>query len=174
MAANWTDFVANTVLTAAQLNGVLDDFQDVAIFNETQTAGTNSGTFTSGAWQTRVLNTTVVNNIASCSLATNAVSLPAGTYYMRAAAPAFQCNEHQVKIYNNTDAADVITGRSSYNQAATEAAGFSEAIAVVTITGTKSFLVQHRCAATKATNGLGTGVSWSSEIFATFEIRRIA
>lgn len=174
MAANWTAFTAAQVLTAAQLNGVVDNFQDVAIFNETQSAGTNSGTFTAGAWQTRVLNTTVVNNIASCSLATNAVSLPAGTYYMRAAAPAFQCNEHQIKIYNNTDSADVALGRSSYNQSATEAAGFSEAVTVVTITGTKSFLVQHRCAATKATNGLGTGVTWSNEIFATFEIRRIA
>ena len=146
----------------------------MAIFNETQVATTNSGTFTSGAWQTRTLNTTVVNNITSCSLASNAVSLPAGTYYMRATAPAFQVNEHQVKILNSTDSADVALGRSSYNYSTTEAAGYSEAVGVVTITGTKSFTVQHRCAATKATNGLGTGVTWGNEIFATFEIVRIA
>ena len=173
MAANWTDFVSGAVLTASQLNGVLDDFQDIAIFNETQSAGTAGGTFTTGSWQTRVLNTTVVNNIASCSLATNAVSLPAGTYYMRAIAPAFQANEHQIKIYNNTDATDVVLGGQSYGASTVEATTFSEAIAVVTITGTKSFLVQHRCAATKASNGLGTAIAWSNCIFARFEIRRI-
>jgi hypothetical protein len=40
MAANWTAFVAGDVLTAAQLNGVVDNFQDIAIFNETQASGT--------------------------------------------------------------------------------------------------------------------------------------
>jgi len=173
MAANWTDFVADTVLTAAELNGVLDNFQDIAIFNETQSANTTGGTFTSGAWQTRVLNTTVINNIASCTLATNAISLPAGTYYMRAIAPAFQANEHQVKIYNSTDSADVVLGGQGYSASTVETTTFSEAITVVTITGTKSFVVQHRCAATKATNGLGTSVSWGDGAFARFEIRRI-
>jgi hypothetical protein len=40
MAANWTAFVAGNVLTAAQLNGVVDNFADIAIFNETQSSGT--------------------------------------------------------------------------------------------------------------------------------------
>ena len=173
MAANWTDFVANTVLTASQLNGVLDDFQDIAIFNETQAASTAGGTFTSGSFATRVLNTTVINNIASCTLATNAVSLPAGTYYMRAIAPAFQANEHQIKILNSTDTADVALGGQGYGASTVEATTFSEAIAVVTITGTKSFVVQHRCALTKATNGLGTAITWGNNVFTRFEIRRI-
>ena len=173
MAANWTAFTAAQVLTAAQLNGVVDNFQDVAIFNETQAASTAGGTFTSGSFATRVLNTTIVNNIASCSLSTNAVSLPAGTYYMRAIAPAFQANEHQVKIYNSTDSADVVLGGQGYGASTVEATTFSEAIAVVTITGTKSFVVQHRCALTKATNGLGTAITWGNNIFTRFEIIRI-
>ena len=173
MAANWTDFVSGAVLTAAQLNGVLDDFQDIAIFNETQAASTAGGSFTTGSWQTRVLNTTVVNNIASCSLASNAVSLPAGTYYMRAIAPSFLTNEHQIKIYNNTDATDVVLGGQAYGANTVEAATISEAFTVVTITGTKSFLVQHRCAVSKATNGLGTAITWGNNIYARFEIRRI-
>ena len=161
MAANWTDFVSGAVLTAAQLNGVLDDFQDIAIFNETQAASTAGGTFTTGSWQTRVLNTTIINNIASCA------------YYMRAIAPAFQANEHQIKIYNNTDAADVVLGGQGYSASTVETTTFSEAIAVVTITGTKSFLVQHRCAATKASNGLGTAITWGNNVFTRLEIRRI-
>ena len=146
----------------------------IAIFNETQAASTTGGTFTSGAWQTRTLNTTVVNNITSCSLASNAVSLPAGTYRMRAIAQAFQVAEHQVKIFNSTDSTDVQLGGQGYSATTNEVTTFSEATAVVTITGTKSFVVQHRCATTKASQGFGTAVSWGNCIFATFEIVRIA
>ena len=146
----------------------------IAIFNETQAASTTGGTFTSGAWQTRTLNTTVVNNITSCSLASNAVSLPAGTYYMRAVAPAFQVNEHQVKIYNSTDSTDVVLGTQVYNYSTMEVTGTSEAKGVVTITGTKSFVVQHRCTATKTSQGFGTAITWGNCIFSTFEITRIA
>ncbi len=49
MTAKWTDFVSGAVLTAAQLNDVLDNFQDMAIFSETQASGTDGGTFTSGS-----------------------------------------------------------------------------------------------------------------------------
>jgi hypothetical protein len=63
MAANWTPFVSGAVLTASQLNGVVDNFADMAIFREEQASGTNGGTFTSGSYIKRTLNTTVVNNI---------------------------------------------------------------------------------------------------------------
>jgi hypothetical protein len=43
MAANWTTFVDGDVLEASQLNGVVDNFADMAIFNETQASGTFGG-----------------------------------------------------------------------------------------------------------------------------------
>ena len=174
MAANWTAFVSGDVLEASQLNGVVDNFSDIAIFNETQAAYTTGGTFTTGAWETRVLNTTVVNNIASCTLATNAVSLPAGTYYMVATAPAFQVNNHQLRIFNSTDSTEAALGCQLYNYSNVEATTAAEVKGVVTITGTKSFVVEHRCSVTKASQGFGTTMIWGNAVFATFEIRRIA
>ena len=80
MAANWTAFVAGNVLEASQLNGVVDNFADIAIFNETQASGTQGGTNVAATWTKRTLNTTVVNNIGSCTLTSSVISLPAGTY----------------------------------------------------------------------------------------------
>jgi hypothetical protein len=145
-----------------------------AIFNETQAQGTNGGTYTTGSWATRVLNTTVYNNITSASLATNAVSLPAGTYYMSASAGMFYTTETQLRIYNNTDSANVALSQIGYMGATTDALTMQSATAIVTITGTKSFIVQHRGARTSATQGLGIGCSWDQSVFATFTIEKLA
>ena len=56
--------------------------------------GTNGGTFTSGAWRTRDLNTVLTNTITGASLADNQITLPAGKYYVEASAPAYQTFAH--------------------------------------------------------------------------------
>ena len=50
--------------------------------------GTHGGTFTSGAWRTRDLNTVLTNTITGASLATNQITLPAGKYYVEADVPS--------------------------------------------------------------------------------------
>ena len=171
MTAKWTDFVSGAVLTAAQLNDVLDNFQDVAIFNETQAQNTNGGTFTSGAWTKRTLNTTVVNNITGCSIASSVITLPAGTYSINVTAPATLINRHQIRLQNTTDATTTLTGTSEFNQ------GYqtrSVIIGVFTITGTKTFEIQHRCESTRATDGLGVAANFTSEVYTVVQITRIA
>lgn len=51
-------------------------------------SGTGGGSVTAAAWNTRTLNTVLVNNISGASLASNVITLPAGTYYVEASAPA--------------------------------------------------------------------------------------
>lgn len=56
-----------------------------AIFQNQQASGSTSGEAISAATLTkRTLNTTVVNNIPSCSLASSQVTLPAGSYFFEA------------------------------------------------------------------------------------------
>lgn len=175
MAAKWTDFVSGAVLTAAQLNSVLDNFSDMAIFNETQASGTDGGTFTSGAWQKRTLNTTVVNNIASCTLTSSVISLPAGTYYITADTPWWgTTNQVQNRLANTTDST-YSYGQTGYGQGGIGMVGGNILQTVVTITGTKNFELQHRCVATVTTNGFGIGATFgNSVIFSTITIVRIA
>ncbi|MBK9322713.1 MAG: hypothetical protein IPM97_07165 [Bdellovibrionaceae bacterium] len=70
-------------------------------------ANTAGGTFTSGSWQTRTLNTTRFNTIPGASLASNQITLPAGTYYVRAVAPTGEPSvwEHKAILYNVTGSA---------------------------------------------------------------------
>ena len=63
--------------------------------------GTNAGSFTSGAWRTRDLNTTIGNNtITGSSLSSNQFTLPSGTYRINASSPAYGVN--QIQHYGNT------------------------------------------------------------------------
>jgi hypothetical protein len=175
MAANWTAFAAGNVLTAAQLNGVVDNFADTAIFNETQASGTAGGTFTSGSFVKRTLNTTVVNNIAGCTLTSSVIALPAGTYQILATAPGGDCTNHKAKLRNTTDSTDELIGTSERAANGTSDQTRSFVVGVFTIAATKNFELQHRCSATSTTNGLGYASTFGvSEVYSQVTITRIA
>lgn len=174
MPANWTTFVAGQVLTAAQLNGVVDNFADIAIFNETQSSGTAGGGSTGSAFTKRTLNTTVVNNISGCSIATSVVTLAtAGTYVMWASTPSYQSGFTKTRIRNTTASTDAVVGQ---NADASNVVGCNSiAFGIVTITASTNFEVQTWVQVTKATNGFGAAVSsGSSEIYSQLYIARVA
>ena len=175
MAANWTAFVASQILTASELNGVVDNFQDFAIFNETQATNTAGGTSTSGAWTKRVLNTTLINNIGA-TLTTSVIALVAGTYAVEAISPFMAAGTVQIRLRNTTDGTTTIQGVNNYLAAAAFVGGYAELNGSFTITGTKNFELQYYVQSGRASNGLGlelnaTGVS---EIYSLIKIQRIA
>lgn len=176
MTAKWTDFVSGAVLTAAQLNDVLDNFQDIAIFNETQASGTQGGTATSGSFVKRTLNTTVVNNIAGCSIASSVITLPAGTYKAVGYAPCYRTSGNQARFYNNTGAA--VVGAPS-NNITSDNGGNGGVVAIVdtyfTLAVTSNIQLEHRVQTTVANAGYGGAQSFgTSEIYAQVTITRIA
>lgn len=73
---------------------------------------------TAETWTQRGLNQTKTNNLASASLSSNRISLPAGTYYIDASVPVAVENQdsasgsfiHKTKLYNVTGTADLIVG----------------------------------------------------------------
>jgi hypothetical protein len=173
MAANWTDFTAGQVLTAAQLNGVLDNFQDVAMFREEQSSGTAGGTFTAGSYVKRVLNTTVVNNITGCSIASSVITLPAGTFIMSAFAPASEVVRNKLRLQNTTASSTIAIGT---NNTANTTNGYviANMSTVFTLSVSSTIELQHRCNSTTATYGLGLACSFGdAEVYASITIQRI-
>ena len=144
-----------------------------ATFNETQSSGTQGGTFTSGAWRTRNLQTTQFNGITSASLASSQITLPAGTYYVSAGAPAFYVNEHQVRFQNITDSTTAILGSNAGSGQSLILQTQAVLSGTFTITGTKVFELQHRANTTKADNGFGVGLGWGSEVYAQVSITKV-
>jgi len=86
---------------------------NVLVVIDQKTAGTNGGTFTSGARRTRDLNTVIVNRITGASLSSNQITLPAGTYRVEAFAPAQRVGSHQAYIRDITSSADLAIGHSA-------------------------------------------------------------
>ena len=173
MAANWTAFSSGAVLTAAQLNGVVDNFADIAIFNEQQTSGTDGGASTSGSFIKRTLNTTVVNNITGCSIASSVITLPAGTYSVLAFAPFVSGSSIRIKLRNTTDSTDTLFSQNLYGAVAN--AGSSSLMSgVFTIAASKNFEVQYRVSNGIASFGLGAASNFGTEIYTSIQITRIA
>jgi len=173
MAANWTDFVANTVLTAAELNGVLDNFKDVAIFREEQANNTAGGTFTSGSYVKRTLNTTVVNNITGCSIASSVITLPAGTFAVTGFATAQECGTNKCRIQNMTASTTLQIGNNNFANT-TDGASIATVNTVFTLASASTIELQHRCGTTKSSNGLGLPSNFSdTEVYSSIIITRI-
>lgn len=70
-------------LTAINLTGTGNPFGGQLFhIRDQKTSGTVGQTLTATSWNTRVLQTSVTNEISSASLSSNQISLPAGTYFI--------------------------------------------------------------------------------------------
>jgi len=161
-------------ITALKLSNAIGQ---IAIFEDQKASGTDGGTFTAGAWQTRTLNTTVTNEITGASLASNQPELPAGTYEYIVTACANDVDKHRIKLYNITAAAD-IPNSLSINADTTNASFISTnafSAGTFTIAVTSKIEVRHRCAITQATYGFGTACSFGDpETFTRLQLKKIA
>jgi hypothetical protein len=136
---------------------------------ERQTAGTAGGTFTTGAWRTRVLNTSMINNVAGASLASSQLTLPAGTYAAEAfAAVGVNVGVHQTRIQDITGAATLLTGlvlRAPTAGSGASGIGPSSLAGEFTLTTSSAIELQHRCSVTEATVGFGYAGSFTTEVY---------
>jgi hypothetical protein len=148
----------------------------VAAFSDQKAANTQGGTFTAGAWRTRDINTTVgTNGISGASIASNQITLGAGTYLIQGSAPAYDVNQHMTRLYNITDSTVAINGGSAYTDATDTAVTHSPFSGVVVIAGSKVFEVQHYAGTTAATYGFGIAANNGSvETYTQITILKVA
>jgi hypothetical protein len=141
-----------------------------------KTAGTAAGTFTSGAWRTRVLNTSLTNEISGASLSSNQITLPSGTYYAVILCPAYSVGTHKAKLVNITDISDALIGITHYSPSGI--LSYSIIVGRFTIAASKTFEIQHRCVTTQSANGLGFETNGSFtvpyEIYTDVRIWKVA
>lgn len=139
-------------------------------------SGTNGGTFTQGDWRTRDLNTVVTNEIAGASLASNQITLPAGTYDIEASAPGQFVGVHKAKLYDTTGMADLIIGTSERTTVSTVTmASNSLVIGRFTLIVESVLELQHWCGVTLANTGFGFSTSASVvEVYSDVRIWKVA
>lgn len=146
--------------------------------NETQPQNTQGGTFTSGAWQTRTLNLKVgtTNDYVTLN-GDNSFDLVAGSYIIEAELPAVAVDAHKGRLYKVSDADGGAAGVHTYGSSelatnSSSGSSKSKVFAVVTITATTKFRLEHYCTFTKATNGFGyaANIAGVSELYTQVKI----
>ncbi len=152
-------------------NAFASQYMKVQDVKNNNTAG---GSSVASTWTRRDLNTVVTNQIDGASLNSNQITLPAGTYYIEGAAPAFRTRGHIARLQNITDNSTAILGMSQY-ASGDNGGGTSYFMGHVTIAAQKTFEVQHYAQLSQSTNGFGFPIgSGQSEVYTQVNIWKIA
>jgi hypothetical protein len=167
--------VVSGVVLTDQGGGQITLARDYILVRDEKAANTAGGTFNSGAWRTRVINTEVSDVGNHCSIGSNQITLVAGTYECRITAPSHGTDRNQAKLYNISDSANELIGSSSYSSSA---GGGGNILSVITgrftISATKIFEIQHQCQTSTATNGFGVESNFGEvEIYTIAEFWKV-
>ena len=155
------------VQVASGGGGVAEDY---ILIRDEKVSGTDGGTFTSGAWRTRTLNTLVVNLGGFASLAANQITLAAGTYRVKSRAPAYQVDPHKIRLRNITDSVNTVIGSTEMCSSAHPVGNRSFLDGRFIIASSKVFELQHRCITTKVTTGFGFSSGFGDiEVYSVIE-----
>lgn len=142
----------------------------------TQAANTAGGATTSGSWQTYPLATTIRNDFdgEGASLSANTIlALPAGTYDCFAAATFFSSGVATLRLFNVTDAAEIVLGKAPPNTGVS-GPGVASLSGRFVLSAPKTIRLDYRCTASKATNGLGAVMNiGETERYGYLEINRV-
>jgi len=175
MAAFQT-FTVGQVLTSAQVTALQANSTAVAIFQDQKTSGTSGGAATADAWTARTLQTSAVNNITGCALATNTITLTAGSYFINATAFFYKLNAYQMRLQNTTANTTLITGISTFAASSANIGNNGMLSGYITLTGSTSLQLQYYADGPSInTNDLGVaGVNGTNECYATITIQQVA
>jgi len=149
--------------------------EPIIILADVKAANTAGGTFTNGAWQTRTLNTEVLDSDNHCSLSVNQFTLTAGTYDIFVKAPAFRCGGHMCRLYNATDATVIAYGSTEYSdKTGTYAVTNSFLRHRFTIGASKALRIEHRSSDTRTTEGYGLAANIGvDERYTLVELKKV-
>ena len=174
------DNSTNVATTAYVEAAVASQMQQVDTFIATHElgAGNSGGTATGATWNTRPINTVIVNDITGASLSSNQVTLPAGTYEVEASGPAYNCGRHKLRWRNITDSTVDIVGDSNFAAlGAANTGGKALLKGRVTIAGTKVFELDHYVESGQAGNGLGVSAGTGdgeNEVYTIVQIWKVS
>lgn len=138
-------------------------------------ANTASGSSSGGAWNTRALNTAVINKISGASLSSNQVTLPAGKYVIAGAAPVGESGKHRLAFFNVTDAAYEVVGMCASGETTGGDHSVAHITGAFTIAAGKVFELRHYITSGTATDGLGKALNVAGlvEVYADLQIWKV-
>ena len=142
-----------------------------ALLMDQKSEGTDGGTFTSGAWQVRDLNTEYIDPDGIVTLSNNIFVLTPGDYFIRWSAPAYRVNRHKAVLFRESGTQTVFGYGSSERCNSSIAVGNrSMGIWRGTISGTVNLQIRHICSTTRSSDGFGLSEDNGTETYTIVEI----
>lgn len=139
---------------------------------EQETSGTEGPNAVASTFTKRDLNTVITNTIAGASLASAQITLPAGTYRIKAKGGAFDLDRHKLRLRNVSDGTTAAVGSSELSNNSDLSATDSTMWGRFTIAAEKVFELQHYAEFNK-TGGFGTATSSGEvEVYAELWIEK--
>lgn len=139
-----------------------------------KSSGTNGGTFTAGAWRTHDLNTVATNEIGGAGLASNQITLPAGDYEIYAWGIGRAVNQFKYKLYDVTNAADLLIGSNGYIDSGVPGQAPSVVAGRISLAAATAIELQGRCTVTASGGGFGQSAAYSvAEVYAEILIWKV-
>jgi hypothetical protein len=151
-------------ITATNFIGIGSDligigYTDVAVLTDTKD-NANGGTFTSGAWRTRDLNTALRLTDLGGSLSNNEFTLAPGTYVIEFDCPTIYVNYSSTRLYNVTAGEEVGAGATNIRNV--NYVGMNriyQKTSKIILTAATTFRVEHQCS--YSFNDVGFGFNYS-------------
>lgn len=152
------------------------DMEGTVFIRDIKSSGTAGGDFTSGSYQTRVLNATD-GDTWLVSVSSNQFTLQKGDYIIEASAPAFSCDSHKARLRDITNTATSALGTTEYSPSAgsgQDGMSRSHILAKLALTAATTFEIQHQCGSTKTGNGFGVAATFGdNETYTVVKITKI-
>ena len=149
-------------------------FASYAQVCDRKSSGSHGGSFASGDWRTRELNTEAFDPDGIVTLSSNQFTLQAGSYFINAMAPAQSVVNHQLRLRNITDSNTALFGFAAYASQssgnATDDNDYAFLKGRITISGATTYELQHRCNTTRNGAGFGQPTGYAEETYASVEI----
>lgn len=148
---------------------------DILIYQDQAASGTNSPTYTAGAWRTVLVDTEVTDTAGIGSLASNQVTLNAGKYQFLASVFLgldTASSEARLRLQNITDGTTVVQGVNFGNNGAADSGYTAELFGYIDISGAKAFEIQVYTNVTTSARGAVT--SGEVEVYSSITFRRYA
>ena len=168
-----TDTLANDAVTSDKMTGSTFVSYALLAASHGATAG-DRGTFTAGAWQTREINTEVVDTDNIVTLSSNQFTLQPGTYQIKFGACAYKVNRHITRLRQISPLATIAAGSSQYSWATDANLQWSRGFARLTISQATAYEIQHYCQTTGNSNGFGFQMTYSTSDYVQVEIYKEA
>jgi len=157
----WTD----------DINGRL--VREKALYTYVVSQGTSGGTATTGSYQERPINTEVFDTIG-CTLSSNQITVPAGTYLVDASVANFNVNAVEWDIFDNEGGGTIVAnGMGVYSGGSGN--WITSITTAFTVAASSAMSIRCNVEKTQATNGMGVSTNEANhtEVFLGLKLTRV-